>query len=59
MSTQAVVQATVRDGHDRDYVMVLLEDCCAAHSAEEHRNSIGSLGRFCRVTTSDQVDFSA
>lgn len=59
VSTQAVVQATVRDGHDRDYVMVLLEDCCAAHSAEEHRNSIGSLGRFCRVTTSDQVDFSA
>lgn len=57
VSTQAVVQATVRDGHDRDYAMVLLEDCCAAHSAEEHRNSIGSLGRFCTVTTSDQVDF--
>lgn len=57
VSTQAVVQATVRDGHDRDYSMVLLEDCCAAHSADEHRNSIGSLGRFCRVTTSDEVDF--
>jgi nicotinamidase-related amidase len=57
VSTQAVVQATVRDGHDRDYAMVLLEDCCAAHSAEEHRNSIGSLGRFCQVTTSDQVKF--
>lgn len=57
VSTQAVVQATVRDGHDRDYAMVLLEDCCAAHSAEEHRNSIGSLGRFCTVTTSDQIDF--
>jgi nicotinamidase-related amidase len=57
VSSQAVVQATVRDGHDRDYAMVLLEDCCAAHSAEEHRNSIGSLGRFCTVTTSDQVDF--
>ena len=58
VSTQAVVQATVRDGHDRDYAMVLLEDCCAAHSAEEHRNSIGSLGRFCQVTTSDQVRFA-
>jgi nicotinamidase-related amidase len=58
VSTQAVVQATVRDGHDRDYAMVVLEDCCAAHSAEEHKNSIGSLaGRFCQVTTSDQVDF--
>lgn len=59
VSTQAVVQATVRDGHDRDYAMVLLEDCCAAHSAEEHRNSMGSLARFCQVTTSDQVDFAA
>jgi nicotinamidase-related amidase len=57
VSTQAVVQATVRDGHDRDYAMVVLEDCCAAHSAEEHKNSIGSIGRFCTVTTSDQVDF--
>ena len=59
VSTQAVVQATVRDGHDRDYAMVLLEDCCAAHSAEEHRNSIASLGRFCSVTTSDAMDFAA
>lgn len=57
VSTQAVVQATVRDGHDRDYAMVVLEDCCAAHSAEEHRNSIGSIGRFCEVTTSDQIRF--
>lgn len=59
VSTQAVVQATVRDGHDRDYQMVVLEDCCTAHSEEEHRNSMGSIARFCTVTTSDQVDFSA
>ena len=59
VSTQAVVQATVRDGHDRDYAMVVIEDCCAAHSAEEHKNSIGSIGRFCEVTTSDQVKFSS
>ncbi len=58
VSTQAVVQNTIRDGHDRDYAMVLLEDCCAAHSAEEHRNSVASLGRFCHVTTSDQAQFS-
>ncbi len=57
VSTQAVVQATVRDGHDRDYAMVVLEDCCAAHSADEHRNSIGSIGRFCEVTTSDEFKF--
>jgi len=58
VSSQAVVQATVRDGHDRDYEMIVLEDCCAAHSAEEHKNSIGSISRFCTVTTSGEVSFA-
>jgi len=59
VSTQAVVQATVRDAHDRDYDVVLLEDACCAHSEDEHRNSMGSVARFCRVTTTTEVDFSA
>ena len=57
VSTQAVVQATIRDGHDRDFEMVLLEDCCAAHSEQEHRNSVQTLARFCKTETSDSVDF--
>lgn len=57
VSTQAVVQATVRDGHDRDFDMVVLEDCCCAHSEEEHLNSIGSIARFCRMSTSAEVAF--
>jgi nicotinamidase-related amidase len=52
VSTPAVVQATVRDAHDRDFDVVLLEDCCAAHSAEEHVNSVGSIARFCTTTDS-------
>ncbi len=59
VSTQAVVQATVRDAHDRDFDVVVLEDCTAAHSEEEHRNSMNSIGRFCRVMSSETVDFSA
>lgn len=59
VSTQAVVQATVRDAHDRDYEVIVLEDCCAAHSAEEHSNSIGSIGRFCTVSNSADVAFEA
>ena len=58
VSTQAVVQATVRDAHDRDFEVVVLEDCCAAHSAQEHQNSIGSIGRFCTVVQSSDVTFS-
>ena len=59
VSTQAVVQATVRDGHDRDFEMVVLEDCCCAHSEAEHLNSMGSIARFCKTATSAGVDFAA
>lgn len=58
VSTQAVVQATVRDAHDRDYDIILLEDLCAAHSAQEHNNSVQSIGRFCKTETSETVIFS-
>jgi len=58
VSTQAVVQATARDGHDRDYEMILLEDLCAAHSAQEHANSAGSIGRFCKMEISETVLFA-
>jgi nicotinamidase-related amidase len=58
VSTQAVVQATVRDGHDRDFEMVVLEDCCCAHSQQEHANSMGSIARFCRVTAAAEEAFA-
>jgi nicotinamidase-related amidase len=59
VSTQAVVQATVRDAHDRDFDVIVIEDCCAAHSDEEHRNSMQSISRFCRTASSATVDFTA
>ena len=57
ISTNAVVQAAVREGHDRDYEMALLEDCCCALSAEEHEAAIKLLQRFCRIETSRGVTF--
>lgn len=57
VSTNAVVQAAVRDGHDRDYEMVVLEDGCCAASAEEHENAINGLRRFCSMTNSSEVVF--
>lgn len=57
ISTNAVVQATVREGHDRDYEMVVLEDACCGLSTEEHENAIKGLQRFCRITTSQDVVF--
>ena len=58
VSTQAVVQATVRDAHDRDFDVLLLEDCCCAHTEQEHLNSMQSIERFCKVTDSKRVEFS-
>jgi nicotinamidase-related amidase len=52
-----VVQAAAREGHDRDYEVVLLEDCCCALSSEEHESSIRLLQRFCQITTSAEVVF--
>jgi nicotinamidase-related amidase len=57
VSSVAVVQATARDGHDRDYECVLLEDCCASFTAEEHAKSMAMLGRFASITTSAEVKF--
>jgi len=57
ISTNAVVQATVREGHDRDYEMVVLEDGCCGTSSEEHDNAINGLKRFCRITNSQDVVF--
>lgn len=58
ISTNAVVQAMVREGHDRDLSIVVLEDCCAGLSAEEHEIAIRSFQRFCSVTTSADVVFA-
>jgi nicotinamidase-related amidase len=59
VSTQAVVQATVRDAHDRDFDVVVFEEACCAHNEEEHRNSIQSLGRFCRMQKIADADFTS
>ena len=58
VSTQAVVQATVREAHDRDFDVIVIDDACCAHSEEEHRNSIQSIGRFCRVQHAANVNFA-
>ncbi|MEX2643245.1 MAG: isochorismatase family cysteine hydrolase [Acetobacterales bacterium] len=59
VSTNGVVHACVREGHDRDYEIVVLEDCCSAGSPEEHDMSLKVFTRFCKeITTADQVQFS-
>ena len=59
VSTVAVVQGTVRDAHDRDYVVTVLEDCCACATDSDHAAAIQVMQRMATFTTSDAVDFSA
>ncbi len=57
VSTAAVVQAAVREAHDRDYSCVVLEDGCAAASIGEHAASIEVMRRFAEIQTSDALAF--
>jgi len=57
VSTNGVVHTCVREGHDRDYECIVLEDCCAGATAEEHERALFCLARFATVARSDQFDF--
>jgi nicotinamidase-related amidase len=49
VSSSWAVQSTVRDAHDRDYQVLVLEDACAAVNEAEHRSSMELLTRIAKV----------
>ncbi|GAB4347377.1 MAG: cysteine hydrolase [Oricola sp.] len=57
VSTNGVVSAAVREGHDRDFTCVILEDCCAGATDDEHAFALAGLRRFATVTTAGEVEF--
>lgn len=58
VSTNYVVSSAVRDAHDRDYHVTILEDCCSAENEEQHRQAIDSVKSLCRgVAEVGQFDF--
>ena len=59
VSTNGVVHSGARDAHDRDYECIILEDCCAGVSREEHEHAIACLGRYATLIGSDQFDFAS
>lgn len=58
VSTNGVVHSGARDAHDRDYECIILEDCCAGASVNEHEYAIACLGRYATITTSKTFDFA-
>jgi nicotinamidase-related amidase len=59
VSTNGVVHSGAREAHDRDYEVVILEDCCAGVTADEHMHAVACLGRYARIVSSTEFDWSA
>ena len=59
VSTNGVVHSGAREAHDRDYEVVILEDCCAGVTADEHTHAIACLGRYGTIIDSTEFDFSS
>lgn len=59
VSTNGVVHSGAREAHDRDYECIILEDCCAGVSHQEHEHALFCLGRFATLTRSEQFDFAS
>lgn len=53
--TDQCVETVVRDGCDRGFLMTVLDDACAAHSAERHRESLIGIKGYCRVRTTAEA----
>lgn len=59
VSTNGVVHSGAREAHDRDYDVVILEDCCAGVTADEHAHALACMGRFGRIVTSAEFDWNS
>tara|TARA_B100001093_G_scaffold476037_1_gene502078 strand:- start:1933 stop:2520 length:588 start_codon:yes stop_codon:yes gene_type:complete len=57
ISTSGVVLSTAKEGHDRDFVITIIEDCCCAGSEDDHQAVLHICERFASITKSEEVDF--
>ena len=53
--TDQCVETTVRDGCDRGFLMTVVEDACAAESAERHDASLVGVKGYCRQRSTDEL----
>ena len=53
--TDQCVETAVRDGCDRGFLMTLLDDACATHSAQRHREALHGFRGYCQVRTTEEL----
>jgi nicotinamidase-related amidase len=58
VSTSGAVLSGAKDGHDRDYEVYVLEDCCCALSEEQHQAVVDQMKRMTTILTVPAVTFS-
>lgn len=59
VSTNGVVHSGAREAHDRDYEVVILEDCCAGVTPDEHIHAIACLSRYGTIVGSKEFDWTS
>ena len=57
VSTTGAVLSAAKDGHDRDYDIVILDDCSAAATDEQHKATLEMVARFATITTAAEITF--
>lgn len=58
VSTSGAVLSGAKDGHDRDYDVFVLDDCCCALSEEQHQAVIEQMRRMTTILTVSTATFS-
>jgi nicotinamidase-related amidase len=57
VSTTGAVLSAAKDGHDRDFDIVILDDCSAAITDEHHKVTLDMVSRFATITTAAEIAF--
>lgn len=53
--TDQCVETAVRDGCDRGFLMTVVDDACATHSAHRHKESLVGIKGYCRIRTTNEL----
>jgi nicotinamidase-related amidase len=54
-TTDGGVEMTVRDGHNRGYLMVIVRDCVGTYTEEGHNAALKRIERFADVVESKEL----
>lgn len=55
VATDLAVEAAARDAHDRDYMVTVVSDCCAAARDDEHEQSLRTLSKIASVKQLSEI----